>query len=171
MIEWLLCVSVHCEITSTQTRIGSCAQAHGAFMCAWFRGSRLCLPQSQWGQSRSVESVAISPIWSSLAERPHCNVDSCWGSWNGPSAVTMKRVGYWISEKKSKKLNFEEHRPLFRWGDLLPHTPLETSCLHTFTCWQACANISIHVSLYIHIMDIICAQVCVQVTHQWMMVY
>ncbi|KAL8617600.1 hypothetical protein ACOMHN_033146 [Nucella lapillus] len=26
----------------------------------------------------------------------------------------MKRVGYWISEKKSKKLNFEEHRPLFR---------------------------------------------------------
>lgn len=26
----------------------------------------------------------------------------------------MKRVGYWISEKKSKKLNFEEHKPLFR---------------------------------------------------------
>ncbi|KAK7103897.1 inositol-tetrakisphosphate 1-kinase-like isoform X2 [Littorina saxatilis] len=26
----------------------------------------------------------------------------------------MKRVGYWISEKKSKKLNFEEHRPIFR---------------------------------------------------------
>lgn len=26
----------------------------------------------------------------------------------------MKRVGYFISEKKSKKLNFDEHRPLFR---------------------------------------------------------
>ncbi|KAK6181505.1 hypothetical protein SNE40_009343 [Patella caerulea] len=26
----------------------------------------------------------------------------------------MKRVGYWISEKKSKKLNFEDHRELFR---------------------------------------------------------
>ncbi|XP_041352740.1 inositol-tetrakisphosphate 1-kinase-like isoform X1 [Gigantopelta aegis] len=27
---------------------------------------------------------------------------------------TMKRIGYWISEKKSKKLNFEEHRNMFR---------------------------------------------------------
>ncbi|XP_035824466.1 inositol-tetrakisphosphate 1-kinase [Aplysia californica] len=26
----------------------------------------------------------------------------------------MKRVGYWMSEKKRKKLNFEEHRELFR---------------------------------------------------------
>ncbi|XP_076463861.1 inositol-tetrakisphosphate 1-kinase-like [Babylonia areolata] len=30
----------------------------------------------------------------------------------------MRRVGYWISEKKSKKLNFEENRSLFRNGGL-----------------------------------------------------
>ncbi|CAG5127382.1 unnamed protein product, partial [Candidula unifasciata] len=26
----------------------------------------------------------------------------------------MRRVGYWISEKKKKKLDFESHRELFR---------------------------------------------------------
>ena len=43
-----------------------------------------------------------------------CHVDShCWKQ-TDLHKLTMKRVGYWISEKKSKKLNFEEHKLLFR---------------------------------------------------------
>ena len=43
-----------------------------------------------------------------------CHVDSRYWRQKDLLKLTMKRVGYWISEKKSKKLNFEEHKPLFR---------------------------------------------------------